>query len=156
MFDFIMGFKNAFKGIYVSIKLGHNLRLQFVAALYCFILAPFFAKSRSEWAVLILIISLVLALEVVNTALEKMCDIIEPSFNKIIKAAKDMAAGAVLICSFSSIAIAALIFLRWNCILDLFKFCENNIWFPLLLVLAGIPSFIFVKNGKKNKHTLFL
>ncbi|OJU13898.1 MAG: hypothetical protein BGN88_10895, partial [Clostridiales bacterium 43-6] len=152
---FLLGFKNAFKGIYVSIKSGHNLRLQFVAGAYCMMLAPFFAKSRSEWAILILTISSVLALEVVNTALERMCDIIEPSFNKIIKAAKDMAAGAVLICSVASIAVAGLIFFRWDSLQQLLEFCRQERWYPLLLGILMIPSAIFMKNGKKCRNTKF-
>ena len=65
--------------------------------------------SLAEWCLLILCIGLVLSAEAVNTAIEKLSDRVSPEYSPLIKDAKDLAAGAVLILAFASALIGLLI-----------------------------------------------
>ena len=63
-----------------------------------------------EWLVVVLCITVVLTLEMINTAIEKLCDVVQPDYHPQIKIIKDIAAGAVLIAALGSIIIGAIIF----------------------------------------------
>jgi diacylglycerol kinase (ATP) len=67
--------------------------------------------SRFEWLVLILVIVAVWTSESLNTALEFLCDVAAPEFHPLVEKAKDVAAGAVLICAIGAAACGALIFI---------------------------------------------
>lgn len=71
----------------------------------------YFEISRIEWMLQILAIGLVLSVESLNTAVEKIADFVHPNFHKKIGFIKDIAAGAVLFAAFAAIAIGILIYL---------------------------------------------
>lgn len=76
------------------------------------IIAGFLFKiSATEWIFIVLCSMLVLMLEMVNTALEYLCDTITTEYNPIIKVVKDVTAGAVLISAVGSVVTGAIIFL---------------------------------------------
>ena len=64
-----------------------------------------------EWCILVLVIGMVIALEMVNTALERCVDLVTKDYKELAKNAKDVAAGAVLVMSMFSVVIGILIFL---------------------------------------------
>ena len=66
--------------------------------------------SLSEWTTIILCIGLVISLEAVNSALEKLTDIVSPEFNESAGKVKDIAAGAVLVASIAAGIIGLIIF----------------------------------------------
>lgn len=70
-----------------------------------------FKINPAEWLDIFIIASLVLILELINTSLEAITDIVSPEIHPKAKIAKDVAAAAVLIASFFSIIVAAFIFL---------------------------------------------
>ena len=77
----------------------------------CVIVAGFVLHiSMGEWIAIGLCIALVIAAELINTAIEKLADIIDLKPNKDIGLVKDMAAGAVLWCAMSAVCIGLLIF----------------------------------------------
>jgi len=65
--------------------------------------------SLVEWAVLLVCILVVLALEAVNSALEYLTDLVSPNYHPLAGKAKDMAAGAVLLASIGSVIIGLLL-----------------------------------------------
>jgi diacylglycerol kinase len=66
--------------------------------------------KASEAALILLCTGLVLSLEMINTSIEKLCDFTCKNSDPIIKQAKDVAAGAVLMASVISALIAAIVF----------------------------------------------
>ena len=74
-------------------------------------LAAFLNISPTEWIIILVCIGSVLALEMFNSALEKLCDLVQPAPDPRIKAIKDMAAGTVLWVSVISAVITTIIFL---------------------------------------------
>ena len=67
--------------------------------------------SEAGWLAVVLCIALVMALELVNTAIESVVDLVSPEWNLLAKRAKDCAAGAVYLAAFASIVVAAIVYL---------------------------------------------
>lgn len=104
-------FKFAFDGLETAILKGRNFRIQIaIGALAC-VLGLILKLNATEWLDLVLIITLVLILELVNTTIEAIVDIVSPEIQPKAKIAKDVAAATVLLASLGSIIIGALLFL---------------------------------------------
>jgi len=88
-----------------------NFAIELCVAILVVMAGILFKLTPTEWAIIILTIALVLAIESLNTAIEFACNAIDRNYNKDIKFAKDIAAGAVLIVSVASVAIGLIIFL---------------------------------------------
>ena len=101
----------ALNGLKLLLREEHNARIHLVAALVASALGWFLKLSRLEWAMIFLVIGAVFAAELFNSALENMADHLSPEKHEKIKKVKDMAAAAVLICAFTAVVIACLIFL---------------------------------------------
>ena len=101
----------AISGIIHSFRSELNFRIQMVATLIAATLGFIFNISKTEWLVIILCCMIVLALELLNTAVEKLCDMISLEYHPVIKIVKDTAAGAVLVSAIGSAVAGAVIFL---------------------------------------------
>jgi len=88
-----------------------NGRIQGVFALIAIALSVYYKLPANEWLWIIACISLVIALEMVNSSIEKVCNIISSEYHPTIKVIKDMCAGAVLWASVFSAVIGCIIFL---------------------------------------------
>ena len=100
----------AVKGAYKLVTTEHSVMVQF-SIMILMIFAGFYLDiSREEWMLQILAFGLVLGIEGLNTAVEKIADFIHPEFHDRIGFIKDIAAGAVLFAAFSAIAVGALIY----------------------------------------------
>ncbi|GED20300.1 hypothetical protein KGI01_20410 [Kurthia gibsonii] len=70
--------------------------------------------SANEWTILLFVIAAVLSLEMTNSAIERVVDLVTDEFHPLAKRAKDLAAGAVLIAAIFSVIIGLIIFLpKW-------------------------------------------
>jgi len=103
-------FGPAFRGIWVFVKTERNAKIHLFAAVLVLVLGMYLTLDTNSWLWLLLAISLVFVTELVNTALEKICDKIEPQKHPMIKDIKDIAAGAVLIASIFALLVALFIF----------------------------------------------
>ena len=70
-----------------------------------------FRISTAEWIAVIFAIGLVLAAEAVNSAIERLSDVIQPEKDERIRDVKDISAGAVLICAITAAIIGIIVFL---------------------------------------------
>ncbi|MBR2810138.1 MAG: diacylglycerol kinase family protein [Solobacterium sp.] len=68
--------------------------------------------SFEEWLAVLLCFGLVISLEMINTCIERVCDLITEEYDERIRLIKDLAAGAVLTASLISFLIALMIFIR--------------------------------------------
>lgn len=103
------GFKFAFAGLKRLIK-EHNFRIHIIIAALTTVAGILCGISLIEWCCIIICFGLVLAAEGFNTAIEILADRICSCKDESIKLAKDVAAGAVLLAAFASVAVGALIF----------------------------------------------
>ena len=104
-----MGF--ALKGAIKLITTEHSVMVQSSLAILLIIAGFYFKISREEWMLQILATGLVLSIEGLNTAVEKIADFIHPEFHNRIGFIKDIAAGAVFFAALSAIAIGCLIYI---------------------------------------------
>ena len=81
-----------------------------MAAIVSIILGSVYAISSMEWIVLCLVIGFVFAMELVNSAIEKLSDVVSSQKNEKIRLVKDLSAAAVLISAISAVIIGLLIF----------------------------------------------
>ena len=109
--NFIAALKNAFSGICLFIHTERNGQVQISVAAIVILAGTYFDISCAEWVAIIGCIALVISLEMFNSALEKLSDMVEPNYHLTIKAIKDICAGAVLWSALISIIIGAIIFI---------------------------------------------
>lgn len=108
---FIKSFGYAFSGIAQTFREGRNFKVQLCFAVLAIVLGIAFRIDPVEWGEIAICIGVVLGGECVNTAIEAVVDLVSPEYHDLAKRAKDCAAGAVLMCSFASVAVAAFVFL---------------------------------------------
>jgi len=104
-------FSYALAGLGQLLRTQRNFRIEVAVGVGAAGAGVLLRLERWEWVVLVLTIALVLVLEALNTALEHAVTLASPNVDPRAKAAKDVAAAAVLIAALSSIAIGALLFL---------------------------------------------
>lgn len=92
------------------IRCQHNAWIHALATLVVLIAGLYFDLNRSEWCWIVLAISNVWTAEALNTAFEFLADAASPNFHPIVRDAKDVAAGAVLVTAIASVIIGAIIF----------------------------------------------
>ena len=110
--SFLKGFYYAGRGIVTACG-QRNFRFHLCAMVFViFFAARFYSFSAERWVLLLLTCSAVLVSEAVNTAIEKLADKVSPEKDPLIKAAKDCAAGAVLIAAIFAAVIGVILF--WN------------------------------------------
>lgn len=106
----IKSFSFAFQGLKDCLLNEKNFRIQYITALVVTATGISFSLSRMEWISLMICYALVLSLEIINSAIEKLCDLVCPSINPVIKKVKDMCAAAVLVSAIISFIVGCIIF----------------------------------------------
>lgn len=106
-------FKFALTGIFYVFISQRNMRIHILTA-FLVILAGFYFKiGLTEWIFLSIAITLVLAAETINTAIETLVDLYTQEFHPLAKRAKDLAAGAVLFTAVNAIVIGSIVFIPY-------------------------------------------
>jgi diacylglycerol kinase (ATP) len=108
--SFFHSLYTAFEGLVYVVKTERNARLHLLAAILALLLGILLGVSNSELAAIFFAIILVFLSEIMNTAVEKTLDLVEPAKNEKVRIIKDIAAGAVLVSSIGALAIGAAIF----------------------------------------------
>jgi undecaprenol kinase/diacylglycerol kinase (ATP) len=111
MRGFLKGFIYAYNGLVIFFRHERNGRIQLTIAIIVVLVGWVLKLTSAEWMVLLGCIASVLSFEMINSAIEKICNLVHPTYHPAIKTIKDMAAGAVLFVSVISSIIGAIIFL---------------------------------------------
>lgn len=107
----IKTFGYAFNGLREVARNEQNFKIHLAAAVIAIALSFLLNVTDVEFLIVIICIAAVMSMEIINTAIEKLCDHISPGRNEKIKAIKDIAAAAVLIVSICAFIIGVIIFL---------------------------------------------
>jgi diacylglycerol kinase len=99
---------NGLKGIILQER---NFKIQLSLGALAVILGFILNLNPNEWLDLVIVITLVLILELVNTSIEEMVDLVSPEIQEKAKVAKDVAAATVLVASIGSVIVGVLLFL---------------------------------------------
>lgn len=109
--NFANTFKNARKGMRLSIKSERNIRIHFFAALLVLITAFCLNFSIVQFCILLLTIAFVISAEMFNSAIEFSLDsIFHNKYSRMVGMAKDIAAGAVMVVTITAVMIGVLLF----------------------------------------------
>ncbi len=101
----------ALKGLKIGFKEESNFQIQVTLGIIAVLLGAYFHISSVEWLFVIGASGLVLSAELLNTALEELCDMLKTTHDPHVAKIKDLAAGAVLAASASALCIGIIIFL---------------------------------------------
>ena len=107
----LKSFKYAFSGISYVLKTSRNFKIQLIFAVISLMIGFLLQISQSNYVILIATIMSVLILEILNTSIESIVDlVVKKEFSSLAKISKDTSAGAVLLASINSVIIALYIF----------------------------------------------
>tara|TARA_B100000131_G_scaffold305091_1_gene330721 strand:+ start:105 stop:527 length:423 start_codon:yes stop_codon:yes gene_type:complete len=107
----LKSFQYAFHGLIYCFKSSRNFRIHIFSALFAFIVSLILNINLNDFLIIIATIFSVLILELINTSIESLVDlIVEEKFDRLAKVAKDCSAAAVLLASINSIFVASSIF----------------------------------------------
>ena len=107
----LKSFKYAFSGISYVLKTSRNFKIQLIFAVTSLIIGFLMQISQINYVILIATIMSVLILEILNTSIESIVDlVVKKEFSSLAKISKDTSAGAVLLASINSVIIAVYIF----------------------------------------------
>ena len=107
----LKSFKYALSGISYVLKTSRNFKIQLIFAVTSLMIGFLLQISQSNYVILIAAIMSVLILEILNTSIESIVDlVVKKEFSSLAKISKDTSAGAVLLASINSVIIAVYIF----------------------------------------------
>lgn len=147
-------FRDAFRGIWCCLKSERNMRFHLAACCYVFFFASQLSLTRGEMAALALTIGAVLSAEAMNTAVERLCDFAQRQRNPMIRAVKDMAAGAVLLCALAAVIVGLCVLCRPE-LWQVLKVICTEPWPLGLFLLSLAAAFVFVFIGPQRLGDFF-
>ena len=119
----VKSFVYASRGLGRIIKEEQNFKIELLVAVVVIILAWWAKFNYIEWAILAIVIGLVLIMEVINSVIELISDVLKPKLDHYVKEIKDMVATAVLLASLLAVIVGLILF--------------YNHWQPLISGLAS-------------------
>lgn len=147
---FFKSFTYAFSGVMHAVRHERNMRFHLCAAVTVLAVSAICGITRAELLAVVICISSVISAELINTAVENAVDAASKNISPKAKAAKDCAAGAVLICALFSAVCGTVIFINRERLTVLWKFFSGNLTAVLLLAVWLILAFMFVFKPKNN------
>lgn len=143
----LRSFACAARGLWFCLRHERHFRIHLTVAAYVLCFAPYFSLTRGEWTALLLLLGIVPAAEVINTAIEQTVDLASPQRRTRARIAKDAAAGAVLLLAALSVVIGFVLFWRPAVFAAILTDFRERLWKPLCLLLSLLPAIWFVAFG---------
>ncbi len=113
MKDFLKSFIYALNGIGASFREQRNLKVQTIIAIITIGAGFYFNITATEWCFILLSIAAVIGLEMINTAIESLVDLVTQERKPLAGKVKDVAAGAVLFASVMAVVTGVIIFRKY-------------------------------------------
>ena len=101
------------RGVIWMLKSERNFQIEVFALLINLFLIVFLKLNTVDAAIILIVSFAVLTLEILNTAIEKVCDIIQPEFDLRIKVIKDISAAAVVLMALASVVVGVLVYWKY-------------------------------------------
>ena len=111
MKTFLNSFIYAFNGLVYAFKTQLNFKVHCIAAVFTILLGAYLGLSNTEWTLIAIAIGLVIVVELINTAIEVLVDLVSPEQHPKAGAIKDIAAAAVLISAVMALVIGLFVFI---------------------------------------------
>jgi diacylglycerol kinase len=107
----LQAFSNAFSGLRQLLQREIHMRYHVIAATLCLATTWWLEISGWQFIVVVFCIVLVMVTEIINTAIEKLCDMVQPEFDPRVKYIKDISSAAVLLTAIVALVCGSIIFL---------------------------------------------
>lgn len=107
----IQSFKHAIRGLKTVFKTEQNFRIHIFVTILVIAAAFYKDLGRNSWLALLLTIVVILSLEIFNSAVERLVDMLTPKTHSFAKEIKDLLAAMVLLASLFAVVIGIIIFL---------------------------------------------
>ena len=104
-------FFNSFSGIRCYARDGKSIILYLIGVILEIVFAIIFKINGLEWILIIVMLGLILSVELLNTAIEAVCDAVSKDFNPLIKISKDCGSAATFVMFFVTIILNLIIFI---------------------------------------------
>ena len=145
---FFTAMHHALDGVIRAFKTERNLRIDYIIGLFVLICSLFFDFTKTEFACLCLTIGFVIFAEMINSTVEYIVDLITDKYDDRAKAAKDIAAGGVLISSIVAVVVAFFLFadkigLATTSVLS--TIFSSNIYILFTIIFAVILLVVILK-----------
>ena len=148
---FIKSMGYAIKGIITGIKEERNVRIDIVAAYYVLIFSKFYDFTLTQKVILVVICFNVLAFELMNTAVERAVDKPDKEHYMQAGAAKDTAAGGVLLAAIGAAVAGIMMFWDVQVLKEMFIFFKTNPFMILCFLVTVFASYKFITYDNKRK-----
>lgn len=102
-------FRYAFEGLFYTLKYDKSVQIQFFIAIFVILICTLLQLNALEWIIILFCIFIVIAVELLNSAIEEMVDFYSPEVHHKAKTIKDISAAAVLVVSVMSFIIGLII-----------------------------------------------
>jgi diacylglycerol kinase len=113
MIRLFKSFTYAFRGLFKIFREEQNLQVQSISAIIIIALGFIFQIKPLEWCAILICIALVILMETINSAVERMADLLKPRIHSYVKEMKDIMAAAVMIAALLAIAVGLIIFVPY-------------------------------------------
>lgn len=143
-------FVYAFRGILFCIRHEKNMRIHICVTFYVMFFSLFYDFSRVEYALLLIVCTIVLSLEMINTAIEVVIDKVSPQYSALAKIGKDVAAGAVFISAGVAVVIGLVMFWDYEKMALILTFLTEDLNNLVMLIGFSMIAIIFIGSGKKR------
>lgn len=155
---FFTAFGHAIDGIIRAFKTERNLRIDYIIGLCVFICSLFFDFTKTEFACICLTIGFVIFAEMINSSVEYIVDLVTDKYDDRAKAAKDIAAGCVLIASGVSVVVAYFLFedKLYNATTHIIKSILSSKLHILFTIIFAITLLVVILKGffsKDNEYS---
>lgn len=154
---FFTAMGHAIDGIIKAFKTERNLRLDYLIGIIVLICSLFFDFTKTEFACLCLTIGFVIFAEMINSTVEYIVDLITDKYDDRAKAAKDIAAGGVLISSCVAVIVAYFLFVDkiYNATSNVIATILNSKLHILLTIIFGIALLVVILKGIFGKSSSY-
>lgn len=106
---FLQSFVYAWQGVVFTARSQFNFKVHLIGFLFMIFSSFYFSFTKMEFIICLILGFLVLIIEIVNTAIECLVDLVSPEYHILAKRAKDAGAGAVLLAAFLSVCVWGII-----------------------------------------------
>ncbi len=110
-FYWLRKFYYAFYGFYIAFREEKSMLIHTIVSILVLVFSAAIKLNIAQWPIIILTIALVVSLELINTAIENIVDIISFKYNLNAKKVKDISAAATMATALASISISLLVFI---------------------------------------------
>lgn len=137
-------FLHAFRGLGLCIHGERNFRVHMTAAFYVTVFALMGRATAAEAAVLCLCFGLTMGAELMNTAIERLCDRQASGYDGFVRNAKDIAAAGVFVCAAACVAVGVCVFLAGGVLLTALQYIFAHLWIAMVLVVTVPVALWFI------------